>query len=579
MRICILLCLLWSVKYSVAENHLINYGFSPFVEDGLYGVMYNEEICLTPGFDEIKTDSYCVKYRFEDKDGFYDIEKSPNHYGLVAYKDNGKWGIMTVYGEMIAAPQYDDIDFLVASDFVTHSYSKFITSDNIFEHLIYPRVHKDGKVGLLLANGKEIVAPVYAEILPQCRFGDGDKAGRGRLDYFLAQRADEQFVVFDLSGREFQIPSQEINIENLQSIPDKSMKKLMKYIRNLEKKSDKLDKKKKLKIENDLKCISVKDQADNKDERRWDYQRVRNQGDALRFMMACADSLRNGGGEDVEIAGYVGKMNWFGYINVPFKYDKYEDVLKRDPYNIVALEREFDDELGKIYFVGSSYGTPEEVYDYYNSRNKRFTFIRDSKKALMQIAEMKGYKNSPLLNYLQTDYDESLRDLAHISSEYAERMEAAEKAAERNAKIDAFVNSFVGALNSVSTAIYGKPLEDTSTSAKTTFNAGSIVGAYGSGDGADGAYSAGGDYQSQYDKWADRACKNYNSLTNTGARVKKNGKDAGGSNGQSLNGGNYVMQKKALREAQSQMRKIRRQAAKAGVNIVQSEYETITVSY
>ena len=85
--------------------------------------------------------------------------------------------------------------------------------------------------------------------------------------------------------------------------------------------------------------------------------------------------------------------------------------------------------------------------------------------------------------------------------------------------------------------------------------------------------------QSQYMQWERRAIANYNSLTNLGTRVKKNGEDVGGTNGQSISGGNYVMQKKALREAQNEMKKIRTKAIRQGINIQQSRYETIEVTY
>lgn len=94
-----------------------------------------------------------------------------------------------------------------------------------------------------------------------------------------------------------------------------------------------------------------------------------------------------------------------------------------------------------------------------------------------------------------------------------------------------------------------------------------------------GAPSSNSSLQSQYMQWERRAIANYNSLTNTGLRVKKGGKDVGGTNGESLNSGNYVLQQKALREAQNEMRKIRAKASKQGINIQQSRYETIKVSY
>lgn len=91
--------------------------------------------------------------------------------------------------------------------------------------------------------------------------------------------------------------------------------------------------------------------------------------------------------------------------------------------------------------------------------------------------------------------------------------------------------------------------------------------------------SGGGNYQSQYDMWANRAEKNYNSLTNLGYSSKsKSGKRSGGTM-QSMNSGTYVQMKKALRDAQREMRNIRQKARKAGVNIVQSHWETATVNY
>lgn len=85
--------------------------------------------------------------------------------------------------------------------------------------------------------------------------------------------------------------------------------------------------------------------------------------------------------------------------------------------------------------------------------------------------------------------------------------------------------------------------------------------------------------QSQYVQWERRAIANYNSLTNLGTRVTKNGEDVGGTNGKSTSGGNYVMQKKALRQAQNEMKKIRTKAIQQGIRIQQSKYETIEVAY
>ncbi len=114
----------------------------------------------------------------------------------------------------------------------------------------------------------------------------------------------------------------------------------------------------------------------------------------------------------------------------------------------------------------------------------------------------------------------------------------------------------------------------------------------GSDYGVSGGYSAGGSYgnssgesksasyyQSQYDRWANRAKSNYNSLTATGYDSKRDDGSHSGSTMSGMNTGNYTLQKKALREAQQEMRKIRQEAAKNGVTIRQSKWETATVSY
>lgn len=90
---------------------------------------------------------------------------------------------------------------------------------------------------------------------------------------------------------------------------------------------------------------------------------------------------------------------------------------------------------------------------------------------------------------------------------------------------------------------------------------------------------SGTDYQGQYNMWANRAEKTYNSLVNLGySRSDKSGNKVGGTN-KSLSGANYVRQKKILRDAQREMRNIRYKAGKEGLEIVQSKWETAVVSY
>lgn len=86
-------------------------------------------------------------------------------------------------------------------------------------------------------------------------------------------------------------------------------------------------------------------------------------------------------------------------------------------------------------------------------------------------------------------------------------------------------------------------------------------------------------YQSLYDSWAHRAESHYNSITNLGHSSTDKKGNKKGSAGQGMSGGNYVAMKRSFREAQKQMRSIRQQAAKDGIQITQSKWETATISY
>lgn len=92
------------------------------------------------------------------------------------------------------------------------------------------------------------------------------------------------------------------------------------------------------------------------------------------------------------------------------------------------------------------------------------------------------------------------------------------------------------------------------------------------------SFSNGGNYQQMYNKWEKRAEKHYNSLTKSGYSKKSKSKVSGGT-GASMNGGNYVAQKRSFRDAQKEMKKIRAKAKKVGVIITQSKWETATINY
>lgn len=120
---------------------------------------------------------------------------------------------------------------------------------------------------------------------------------------------------------------------------------------------------------------------------------------------------------------------------------------------------------------------------------------------------------------------------------------------------------------------------------------GQMAGNY-TGQNADNSYSSGysgynnssssdnaSSYQTQYSKWESIAERHYNSITNTGFRVRDRQGNRGGGAMQGMNSGNYVQMKKSFRDAQRQMRNIRNNAKRHGVTITQSKWETATISY
>lgn len=83
-------------------------------------------------------------------------------------------------------------------------------------------------------------------------------------------------------------------------------------------------------------------------------------------------------------------------------------------------------------------------------------------------------------------------------------------------------------------------------------------------------------YKSVYANHERAAKSAYDTLTNLGAKIKKNEKDVKGYSGSDNT--NFIRQNKILREIQGRMRKTRQDAAKDGITIQKSYYEDVTVS-
>lgn len=111
---------------------------------------------------------------------------------------------------------------------------------------------------------------------------------------------------------------------------------------------------------------------------------------------------------------------------------------------------------------------------------------------------------------------------------------------------------------------------------------GDDTGSFSSGGTDYGSSSSGGSsldpsyYTNTYQRWENQAKSNYESLTLRGTRTSRNGQAESGTT-EGFWRHHTSGLKRLLRNAQSEMRKIRQEARRAGINIPQSNYETVTV--
>ena len=216
---------------------------------------------------------------------------------------------------------------------------------------------------------------------------------------------------------------------------------------------------------------------------------------------------------------------------------------------------------GRLFRSGqSSDYTPEQkmaIYKEVVALAKDVNEDRYLPGAYMNIARL--YEDAGDLGSAIDYYDLAASADARDAAENARRVRSQQKMERLSKTLDALNNL-------VSTLAGG-----TSNYMNNTFGAGSTM--YGS------SQASGSSLEGQYRNWERRARSIYESLTNTGYQTHEKGKASGGSTGRGMSGGNFVAQKRLLREAQSQMKNIRSKAAKQNISIPQSHYETINVNY
>ena len=227
----------------------------------------------------------------------------------------------------------------------------------------------------------------------------------------------------------------------------------------------------------------------------------------------------------------------------------------------------------------------DEAYELYNAKKYSQAMNKFYQLMMLKPADVSNFNNYAVCLYLLGKYDEALAatevalnywpeneyatdlkgKILNTLNEVEKRKEYEESVAESSSSS---IWDALGLFANALATTFGGSAPDSYYIPSSQYNT-SISSGTGSG----------GNYASQYRLWEQRAESNYNSLTNLGSsHTSKSGKTTGSAGGK-LNGPTYIGMKRNLREAQKEMRNIRQKAAKAGVNIPQSRWETATVGY
>jgi hypothetical protein len=260
-------------------------------------------------------------------------------------------------------------------------------------------------------------------------------------------------------------------------------------------------------------------------------------------------------------------------------YKDYASV-KRNGYNLkVYLDGHEDPSVAKISF--------NEFMDYLNDNPNTMTnseLIEKYNQIINLCSIGDNWTAGACYNNIGVIYHNA-GDIATAKSYYSKAMsygntvsqsnlagiqakEDEEKRQRRSERISAALNGFGNMLSSLGGG----------SGSNYNANQGSNYGSsnYNSNNGGSANAST---YQSIYNRWESKAKSAYEGLTRAGTRTSQNGKATSGTSGGYWNSQNYVALKKDLRNAQNEMRKTRQEARQKGINIVQSNYETVSVSY
>ena len=539
----------------------VPYGdYAVICKNGKYGVTYRDVVCVYPQYDSLF------------------VERKEYKEGIVgAYMEGGKWGTL-VDGNRTGEPMFDAVGGDKDLNDIVSYRSKILFNNGAFSYFYLLPVQSGGKWGYVDASGNYLIEPQYD------RASCFTKTFEDNTYYALVEK-DGGWYIIDLLGT--------VVSEDLRA---------------------------KLDIDNGKKQGKNWDKAAKKAAK----EAFKTHGDELTALAtrlhevyeASQTKLPAMAAADIKAEQSEGKWRLTGIAGRQLSPMLYDDVAEPEG-NVVRVVKDgryglVDAARGEIVPCRFDYITEFDENGFAEVWNNGFTghvSIHghvDLEENLLKNAEDQTYPEgrdvTPIQDLLEYDPESVigyllLGEWGYRNNHYAEAYQAYDMAfelAEEQGKQKLVSSSktrrdiaydkahgveyepepsFLGILSE----LVDKTMEIRSSIHEIKHGTTSTsVGASG-GVLPSAGVSGGGSYQSQYQRWANLAERHYNSITNTGLRSTT---DSGEHNGKagSMSASNYTQQKKAFRQAQREMARIRTKAAKEGVNIPQSKWETATIS-
>ena len=539
----------------------VPYGdYAVICKNGKYGVTYRDVVCVYPQYDSLFVE------RKEYKEGI-----------AGAYMEGGKWGTL-VDGNRTGEPVFDAIGGDKDLNGIVSYRSRILFNNGAFSYFYLLPVQSGGKWGYVDASGNYLIEPQYD------RASCFTKTFEDNTYYALVEK-DGGWYIIDLLGT--------VVSEDLRSKLDTDNRK--KQRKNWNKAAQKAAKEAFKTHGDELTALATR------------LHEVYEASQTKLPAMAAAD---------IKAEQSEGKWRLTGAAGRQLSPTLYDDVAEPEG-NVVRVVKDgryglVDAARGEIVPCRFDYITEFDENGFAEVWNNGFTGHVsmhghvDLEENLLKNAEDQTYPEgrdvTPIQDLLEYDPESVigyllLGEWGYRNNHYAEAYQAYDMAFElaeeqgkqklasssktrRNIAYDKAhgveyepAPSFLGILSE----LVDKTMEIRSSIHEIKHGTTSTsVGASG-GVLPSAGTSGGGSYQSQYQRWENLAERHYNSITNTGLRSTT---DSGEHNGKagSMSASNYTQQKKAFRQAQREMARIRTKAAKEGVNIPQSKWETATIS-